>query len=601
MDIRSLLALAEIDPVRIAHFEQELANESGLVAWVYGTIVMIGLLLDVALLIYWRARPILWNQRLSRLLWRPWGARELVTLAVFLGALQMTAGFAGDFLREFGARQHFSEGSVVLVVETFILHVAGIVMVAALLARNRVSWRSGFGIGATHLLKRVAQGVVFLLAAMPPLLFYTLIYHFALQSFGVEAVPQDVLFAISDETFDPDARLLHPARRRAGAGLRGIAVSRHPAARARAADADQHGHRHRVAAVRARALQRGVFCPALRALLRVLHGLYLHGVIGCPDRHAQPVQPCYHFNPAGHAMKTAGQIGERALIARLARRLRAGLHVSAGIGDDSAVVRVPGSKYDLLYTTDAVIEGAHFLRSAGAAGIGHKAAARVLSDIAAMGGEPMYLLVNLVCARGTSVARLEAVYRAMAATAERHGAAVIGGDTASGRVLELHVFGVGRVARGGALLRSGARRGDVIYVTGRLGGSIHGKHLTFQPRLREGQWLRGWATSMIDLSDGLATDLSHITAQSCAGADVQAGRVHARCARAAKNLAGALTDGEDFELLFTVPRKKSSAFEKAWRAKFKLACAAIGTISSRRGIRMDGRKMTASGFEHFHQ
>lgn len=291
-------------------------------------------------------------------------------------------------------------------------------------------------------------------------------------------------------------------------------------------------------------------------------------------------------------MKTLRDIGEQALIKRLARRLPSRPDVAVGVGDDCAVVRVPGSRYDLLYTTDAVIEGTHFLPNTQPEQIGHKAAGRVLSDLAAMGGEPLYLLINLVATPKTPLARVEQIYRGVGRLCARHGVAIIGGDTSTGRVLELHVFGVGRVPRGKAVLRSGARAGDVLYVTGRLGGSRHGKHLNFEPRLREGQWLRNWASAMIDISDGLATDLRHVVESSGVGADISADKIP--LSRHAKSVRSAFRDGEDFELLFTVPGKKSAVFEKAWRKTFRLSCTPFGIVTRSRKF-----PLKTSGYEHF--
>ena len=296
-------------------------------------------------------------------------------------------------------------------------------------------------------------------------------------------------------------------------------------------------------------------------------------------------------------MKTLRQLGEQAVIRRLAAELKPGRGVAVGIGDDCAVVRSPGPGRDWVLTTDAVIEGRHFDAAAKPAAIGHKAAARVLSDIGSMGAAPRYLLINVVAPAGMAWQRLRQIYAGIRRVCDRHGAAVIGGDTAAGAPLQLHVFGVGEAPRGKSLLRSGARAGDRLYVTGALGGSLRGRHLTFEPRVREGQFLRAWATSMIDISDGLATDLRHICDESRVGASLDSSRIPV--SRDAKGLNGALRDGEDFELLFTIPARRAAAFERAWRRRFRLACTAIGVMTRSRSVRMDGAPMPGQGYEHF--
>ena len=190
--------------------------------------------------------------------------------------------------------------------------------------------------------------------------------------------------------------------------------------------------------------------------------------------------------------------------------------------------------------------------------------------------------------------------------------AIVGGDTARGPTLELHVFAVGRVPRGQAVLRSGAKPGDVIYVTGSLGGSLAGRHLAFEPRLREGQWLLGkhWATAMMDVSDGLAADLPRLVAASGVGAVLAAEciPVSGAARRAGKGLTAlehALGDGEDFELLFTVKAARAAAFEKAWKAKFTLRCTRIGLITRTAGVSLAAagkvRPLTHQGYDHFRQ
>lgn len=308
---------------------------------------------------------------------------------------------------------------------------------------------------------------------------------------------------------------------------------------------------------------------------------------------------------------TLADLGEREVIRRLARRVGRGRQVSVGIGDDCAVVRIPGSPDDWVLTTDPVIEGVHFLAGTRGRRVGHKAAGRVLSDIASMGGDPRWVLVDLVAPPAMPMAYLEEVYRGATALCARHGAAIIGGDLAKGPRLELHLFAVGSVPKGRALLRSGARPGDALYVTGALGGSLLGRHLDFEPRVAEGAWLRAgrWATAMMDVSDGLAADLRRLTAESGVGADLRAEALPvSAAARRMRDglgpLAHALTDGEDFELLFTVPAARAAAFDRAWRRRFDLRCTAIGTITRRRGAIgiLDGRTrrpLSEDGYQHF--
>lgn len=305
-------------------------------------------------------------------------------------------------------------------------------------------------------------------------------------------------------------------------------------------------------------------------------------------------------------MKRAGQLGELALIRLLTRGLPRRPEVVTGIGDDCAVVRIPGSRQDFVFTTDAVIERVHFLPAHAGRRVGHKAVGRALSDLAAMGAEPLYLLVNLVAPARCPVQRLREIYAGAGKLARRHGAAIIGGDTARGEQLELHVFGVGQMPRGRALLRSGAGPGDVLFVSGPLGGSRKGRHLDFEPRVAEGRWLsRGrWATALIDITDGLATDLGHLVRASGVTAVVDEARIPVSAA--ARRRADAWTDGEDFELLFTVPKSRAAALERAWRKHFVRPVHRIGdVVAGPARIRVRdavgrARALTLRGYEHFH-
>jgi thiamine-monophosphate kinase len=304
-------------------------------------------------------------------------------------------------------------------------------------------------------------------------------------------------------------------------------------------------------------------------------------------------------------------VGEISLLRRLCRRLPNRPDVRVGAGDDCAVVRT-GSRDapDWLLTSDPVIEGIHFSRGTRMAAVGHKALGRALSDIAAMGGQPLWALVNVVVPPNRPARLLEDLYRGINRLARRTGVAVAGGDLSAGSALQVHVFAVGRVPAGRAALRSGAKAGDRIAVTGRLGGSRAGRHLRFPPRLQEGEWLRERVTAMIDLSDGLATDLRRIMEASRVGATVETqclplspdARRMATSRRTA--LHHALFDGEDFELLVTLPAARAQRVVSEWRKTHRTPLTLIGTVTDRPGrlelVSPTGRRLLErTAYEHF--
>lgn len=304
------------------------------------------------------------------------------------------------------------------------------------------------------------------------------------------------------------------------------------------------------------------------------------------------------------------------LIAHLTRDLPPHPAVVVGPGDDCAVLEAGHADRWLLLKTDAVVEGVHFTTETEPERIGHKALARGLSDIAAMGGLPEAALVTLALPAVHDPMRAEGIYRGLRALADRHHVAVVGGETTtlpSGLLLSIAVTGWVRKDR--CVLRSGAKPGDAIFVTGELGGSLAGKHLDFEPRLAEARWLaENFALhAMIDLSDGLAGDLRHLLHQSRVGAELhantipisRAARVRAQAGSHAKPpLAAALTDGEDFELLFTLPSAQAVPLLDGFRAAFpsvKLTC--IGRISAEPGLRLRDRQgireIATHGYVHF--
>jgi thiamine-monophosphate kinase len=285
-------------------------------------------------------------------------------------------------------------------------------------------------------------------------------------------------------------------------------------------------------------------------------------------------------------------MNEFELISRLTRSLPTNDSVVVGAGDDCAVLDVGANDRLLLFKTDAVVEGVHFTCETPPEKIGHKALARCLSDIAAMAGTPTAAVITIGLPKQFNPDLIERIY---------------GGLNS--------VSLVGFVPRERLLLRSRSKVGDAIFVTGELGGSIAGRHLDFDPRLTEARWLAEnfQVHSLIDISDGLAGDLRHILTTSNVGAELlrsaipisRAAHEISRRGDAAKPaLVAALTDGEDFELLFTIASKSAVPLIDAWKKQFpkvKLSC--IGKIIPGDGIKLRDetgvRPLTARGYVHF--
>ena len=214
---------------------------------------------------------------------------------------------------------------------------------------------------------------------------------------------------------------------------------------------------------------------------------------------------------------TIRQTGEDALVARLLPLMPSNAFLVTGPGDDCAVTRSSGNR-QLLLKTDCVVEGMHFLPGTDPELIGRKALARAVSDIAAMGGTPLHALVTLFVHADRPVSQVEGIYRGMGRLARQFGISIAGGESSGlpedGLIISVAL--TGEVAEGKAVLRSTARAGDLLAVTGVLGGSFPtGHHLSFIPRVREGGVLAasGLATAMMDLSDGLGTDLPRLAAE----------------------------------------------------------------------------------------
>lgn len=331
--------------------------------------------------------------------------------------------------------------------------------------------------------------------------------------------------------------------------------------------------------------------------------------------------------PSGYS-SDAVPLSEKKLIAQLrhvagassrGRSLRSAGALRKGIGDDCAVLRLPG---EALVTTDFTLEGIHFRREwHPPESIGHRCLARGLSDIAAMGGEPVAAFLSLALPRDLTQAWVGGFARGLIRLAEKFGVKLAGGDTAeSPDGILADIIVVGTVPKGKAILRSSARPGDRIYISGELGGSAaavtsmlssktkvnprdYARHFYPQPRIELGRILREKqiATAMIDTSDGLSTDLAHICEESGVGAELDAALIpRARVGRPARkvDLDLALHGGEDYELLFTARPSRSVPSRIAG-----VAITLIGQITRGRRIFVTGgnharHELLPQGWEH---
>ncbi|HXI82831.1 MAG TPA: thiamine-phosphate kinase [Verrucomicrobiae bacterium] len=283
--------------------------------------------------------------------------------------------------------------------------------------------------------------------------------------------------------------------------------------------------------------------------------------------------------------------------------------VVVGIGDDCAVLRGGHSDKYLLYTCDPVVEGVHYQRTDPPCRVGWKAMARNLSDIAAMGGVPVWAVVSIGLRRNMRAHWVKELYAGLQAAARKFGCQIVGGDTTHVKHEQFVVVAlIGEVERSRMTPRSGAKVGDSIFVTGALGGSRRGKHLTFTPRINEARWLVGNfpVHAMIDLSDGLSSDLQRLVEASRPGIGFEIHAAEIPIARAARgSLAAALHDGEDFELLFTIDPRQVTTLRQKWPRKFDLELMEIGRVVRSRQpvtlIAMDGsrRPLKSVGYDHF--
>lgn len=311
--------------------------------------------------------------------------------------------------------------------------------------------------------------------------------------------------------------------------------------------------------------------------------------------------------------------GEKQLIRRIRQLAGLGPAVVTGIGDDAAVLRIPQG-HQVLVTTDFSIENVHFRRDWHTPEVvGWRCLTRGLSDIAAMGGEPLAAFLSLAVDGDVPEKWVQRFLKGLTELARKHNVPLAGGDTAeSDGGIQADIVVVGSVPKGKAILRSGAKAGDSIYVTGALGapslaldrlgrnlpsGVERSRLFWTEPRLGVGQWLRkhGMASAMIDISDGLSTDLEHICDESRVGAEIDANAVpRARVGGPKRGFAGldyVLHGGDEYELLFTSSRPVPSKIGG-------VRVTRIGRMTKKGGMRLideEGkqRSFRAQGWEHF--
>ena len=274
------------------------------------------------------------------------------------------------------------------------------------------------------------------------------------------------------------------------------------------------------------------------------------------------------------------EVGEDALVASLLRDLPISREVIAAAGDDCAVVASRGKKNLLVLKTDCMVEKIHFASATDPVLVGWKAMMRPLSDFAAISAVPQFALITLIVPATRTTSWVKKLYRGLRRAASRFDVSIVGGETSASRgptVISVSVTGFVEKDRWPS--RSGGKKGDDLFVTGRLGGSLREKHLRFMPRINESRWLtRNFRVhAMMDLSDGLGADLPRLAKASKLGFKIDKEKLP--LAPGAK-IDNAISDGEDYELLFAISPRERERLQKRWRKKFpKLPLTRIGSFT----------------------
>ena len=294
-----------------------------------------------------------------------------------------------------------------------------------------------------------------------------------------------------------------------------------------------------------------------------------------------------------------GDLGEDRLLDQLWFDLPFARTVAAGPGDDCAVVETPDRRKLLVLKTDCVVEGVHFLRGTNALDVGWKAMMRPLSDFAATSAEPQFALITLMAPKQTEVAWVKELYRGLYQAATRFKVSMVGGETSSTPgPIAISTSVVGWVERDRWASRRGGKVGDDLFVTGRLGGALKRKHLRFMPRIAESRWLtKNFPIhAMMDLSDGLGTDLPRLARASKVGFEIEMEKLPLARGATADD---AISEGEDYELLFAISPRDKNRLEREWGKKFpKLPLTRIGSLSQ---LLTKDHQLLPRGYVHFQQ
>ncbi len=293
------------------------------------------------------------------------------------------------------------------------------------------------------------------------------------------------------------------------------------------------------------------------------------------------------------------EIGEDRLLGRLLPDLPLAKVVVHGPGDDCAVVETRDRRNFFVLKTDCVVAGVHFLATAKAGDVGWKAMMRPLSDFAATSAVPQFALITLIAPEQAKVEWMEELYRGLRRAAKRFKVSIVGGETSStSGPVAISVSVVGFVERGRCVSRRGGNVGDDLFVTGRLGGATKQKHLQFVPRIAESRWLtKNFSIhAMMDVSDGLGADLPRLAAASRVGFTVETENLP--LTRGAQS-DDAISEGEDYELLFAISPRERTRLQREWRRKFrKLPLTRIGSLSQ---LSSKNNQLLPRGYVHFQQ